>query len=247
MSIPFFDFRNKPKAVEKKQGNKIIVMANQKGGVGKSTNGIMFANYLTDMGVQIAMIDADPQLSIMTKHEEDVRKNPDMPVLYPVKAFKDLDDEPKTLELVKKMRSKENDFIIDTPGNLSLQGMVPLILEADVIISPLQYEETCMESLNAFINLVVDVCNSVGRETLTPMIFIPNMHNKNWGTKEEIENQKLMEENLRIIGKVSPKVPSSPEIRRYSSLYTTPKQRELTGDCYGFLLENIYGNIIRKR
>ena len=41
--------------------NKIIVFANQKGGVGKTTLCIMFAHYLHSLGKNVYVIDADQQ------------------------------------------------------------------------------------------------------------------------------------------------------------------------------------------
>lgn len=246
MNIPFFDYR-KPKPVEKKKGNKIILMANQKGGVGKSTNGILFANYLIDKGIRLAMVDADPQQSIKEKHDEDMKAYPNYSELYPVRTFLDLDSEEATTKFLADLRKEDFDIIIDSPGNLSLQGMIPLILGVDVIISPFQYEETCLASLSAFINLNIQICGNAGRERITPMIFLPNMHNKTWGRKDELENDKKIEEALWSIGLVAPKVPSSPEIRRYTSLFTTVKQREQTAPCYDFLHANIYKDIIQVR
>lgn len=238
MSIPFFNYR-KPKPVEKKKG-KIILMATQKGGTGKSTNGILFANYLTDKGIQLLLIDADPQHSIKFKHEEEMKRHPDLKPLYTIYPFEDLDSEDKTLELIADIRKKELTVIIDTPGNLSLQGMIPLILEADIIIAPFQYEETCLESLTEFVNLNVMASNNAGREKMTPMIFLPNMHNKTWGRKDELEVNKEYARSLSYIGKVAPFVPSSPEMRRNSTLYTTDTQRTLTAPCYNFMYSIIY-------
>ena len=239
MKIPVFNFRE-PVPDKKKKGNKIIVLATQKGGVGKSTVGIFVANHFTDKGIPIHVIDADPQHSIVYKHKEDMKEHPDIKPLYSVYPFDDLDNEEKTMALIADMRKQDNDFIIDTPGNLSLQGMIPLILEADYIIAPFQYEDTCLESLSDFINLNIKVSNNAGREKPTKMIFVPNLHQKTWGTKVEVEKAKAYERSLNGIGIVSPKIPASPELRRHSTLYTTIAQRNLTSPCTNFIHSTIY-------
>ena len=53
--------------------NKIIVFANQKGGVGKTTICTLFANYLAQKNKDVLVIDADLQKSIFTQREMDVQ------------------------------------------------------------------------------------------------------------------------------------------------------------------------------
>ena len=52
--------------------NKIIAFANQKGGVGKTTLCILFADYLAWKKKDVVLLDADDQRSVTTKREKDV-------------------------------------------------------------------------------------------------------------------------------------------------------------------------------
>ena len=51
--------------------NKNIVFANQKGGVGKSTLCILFANYLAAKGKDVCIIDTDLQKTILMQRRKD--------------------------------------------------------------------------------------------------------------------------------------------------------------------------------
>ena len=51
--------------------NKKIVFANQKGGVGKSTLCILFANYLAAKGKDVCIIDTDLQKTILMQRRKD--------------------------------------------------------------------------------------------------------------------------------------------------------------------------------
>lgn len=51
--------------------NKKIVFANQKGGVGKSTLCILFANYLAAKGRDVCIIDTDLQKTILMQRRKD--------------------------------------------------------------------------------------------------------------------------------------------------------------------------------
>ena len=52
----------------------IVTFANQKGGVGKTTLCVTFANYLVTKGARVVVIDCDFQHSIMKCRKSDIRK-----------------------------------------------------------------------------------------------------------------------------------------------------------------------------
>ena len=52
----------------------IVTFANQKGGVGKTTLCIAFANYLFSKGVRVTVIDADFQHSIVKRRNADIKE-----------------------------------------------------------------------------------------------------------------------------------------------------------------------------
>lgn len=52
----------------------IVTFANQKGGVGKTSLCVAFANYLVVKGVKVAVVDCDGQRSIMDLRSADISK-----------------------------------------------------------------------------------------------------------------------------------------------------------------------------
>ena len=52
----------------------IVTFANQKGGVGKTTLCVTFANYLVAKGVRVVVIDCDFQHLIMKCRKADIKK-----------------------------------------------------------------------------------------------------------------------------------------------------------------------------
>lgn len=228
MSFPIFN-RRKPQP--EKKGNTITLFGNQKGGVGKSTTCVMYADYLVQVkGIKLVVIDADPQHSVYKKWLQDQKDHPDNEPLYQVSTFDELDDEQATIDLVKDMRQQDYDFIIDTPGNIMMAGMMHLVHSVDVIMTPMQYEKTCAMSTNAYIDFVLDIADQSGKRT--PMLFIPNMHNKRWGRGEELAYDKQTEADYNNVGIVLAKIPASPEIRRYSIFALSSKQLALVGPCF---------------
>lgn len=62
----------------------IVTYSNQKGGVGKTTLCVTFANYLVTKGVMVVMIDCDFQHSIMKCQKANIRKYGEQVMLYEV-------------------------------------------------------------------------------------------------------------------------------------------------------------------
>ena len=67
--------------------NRKIVFANQKGGVGKSTLCILFANYLAWKKQQVCVIDTDLQKTIKMQRKKDMDLYPTLDPPYEVQDF----------------------------------------------------------------------------------------------------------------------------------------------------------------
>lgn len=67
--------------------NRIIVFANQKGGVGKTTLCTLFANYLAEIKQPVLVIDCDGQQTIFEKRQADIKKYGDDNFTYSIKPF----------------------------------------------------------------------------------------------------------------------------------------------------------------
>ena len=237
MNIPFFNIGKSPE----KRRNKIFVVANQKGGCGKTTLGVLLANQLVlKHHCRLVVLDADPQRSIVKKHEQDRERWPQLQPLYQVVPCTQLNSEKDTLNLIRAMRNEDFDFIIDTPGSLTLQGLLPLVFEADAIITPIQLEKTSINGTTGFIDMTAMVAKKNGLEKLPPFFFVPNQFNKNWGRKDELAEQQKFLDYFAKLGIVLPKIPNSAEIQRYSTLFLTDKQHEIIAPCYDMLYDSVY-------
>ena len=66
---------------------EIIVVTSGKGGVGKTTLCVTFANYLVTKGVRVAVIDCDFQHSIVKCRKADIRKYGEEHTPYDVLSY----------------------------------------------------------------------------------------------------------------------------------------------------------------
>lgn len=138
---------------------KIVVFANQKGGVGKSTLAILYANHLTggddpdEKGVLV--VDTDVQRSILAQRRDDVEQWGEDEMKYAVEYFKlTTMDEAERMILDAKNKLDDTIVLVDVPGNITDDYIAPLLIYADYIICPYQYENKVLESTTTFIKVL---------------------------------------------------------------------------------------------
>lgn len=97
--------------------NRIIVFANQKGGVGKTTLCTLFANYLAEIKQPVLVIDCDGQQTIFEKRQADIKKYGDDNFTYSIKPFPICEAE-KMEHLMKSLKTINAIVLIDSPGHI---------------------------------------------------------------------------------------------------------------------------------
>ena len=90
----------------------IVTFANQKGGVGKTTLCVTFANYLVTKGVRVVVIDCDFQHSIMKCRKSDIRKYGEQEMPYEVWAYEANDKAMMTSLMEKLHNDPEIDVVL---------------------------------------------------------------------------------------------------------------------------------------
>ena len=125
---------------------KTILIANQKGGCGKTITAITLSSALALKGYEVALADADNQKSAL----QWLKQRPDhTPKIQSLdwrndKSYKDV---PKNVEYL----------IIDAPGALSGDHAEQLISEAHAIITPLQPSYFDIDSTKRFLKHLQDI------------------------------------------------------------------------------------------
>jgi chromosome partitioning protein len=161
---------------------KIVVFANQKGGVGKTTTAVNLGAYLAEASKKVLLIDFDPQANsssslgingrdrgiyeilIKKKHPRDVIQETKIQRLSIIAssihltgATVELINVPGREYLLKKViESIQRDFdylLIDCPPSLGLLTVNGLVA-ADTVIIPLQCEYFAMEGLSKLLRTI---------------------------------------------------------------------------------------------
>lgn len=184
----------------------VIIIANQKGGAGKSTLTLLLANYLTLVKKRtVVVIDMDYQQSIAGKYEKAKLLENVEP--YEVIAAS-LEHYPIMLSVLAQ--NKEQIVIIDLPGKLDDDGLIPVFQSADLIICPFTYDEFSFESTVLF-SVVLRKINASA-----PINYIPNRikGNVKYETQGEVENQ------LSKFGHISQAMPDRIDFQRINTFQT---------------------------
>lgn len=203
----------------------IITFANQKGGVGKTTLCTLFANYLSTKGEKILVIDSDNQQSISEKRKTDLIKYSSSAINYNIQSFS-ISDQQSVAKLMQNLKKMDGTILIDSPGHLSQQGLIPIFAHSDIIITPYQYEATCINSTITFIQFITTMKEKISNMK-TRLLLIPNRYDKRYGKLHEIELWEKTDNVFSKYGTVLPKIPIKVALQRYNTISLLDDQEKI--------------------
>ena len=217
--------------------NRKIVFANQKGGVGKSTLCMLFANYLAFKRKDVCIIDTDLQKTILMQRRKDSTVFVDQEEPYSIQDF-DIDDPTAVQQLMESAAQVEGYVLFDSPGTVSEDGLVPMFVNADYIICPYEYEEKTLDSTGVFIQVMNQLRQSYP-QMKAKLFFVPNKIDVRIGTSEEMRMWKQTDEIFANFGKVTPRVTSRATLKRINTFELTNQQRDAVKDAFDYLIKQM--------
>lgn len=132
---------------------KTVLIANQKGGCGKSSVAITLASALANQGQTVALADADPQKSSLAW----LKLRPDTAAPIIGVDWHEADDIGDLPKKVAKKLGKKDWLIIDAPGSISAERAQSLISEAQAILIPVLPSIFDAESTKRFLKSIQDI------------------------------------------------------------------------------------------
>lgn len=217
--------------------NRKIIFANQKGGVGKSTLCILFANYLAWKKQDVCVIDTDLQKTIKMQRRKDMELYEGQEEPYVVQDF-DVQDPETMQQLMDSASNTEGYVLFDSPGNVSEDGLVPMFTNADFIVCPYEYEEKTLDSTGTFVQ-VINALRQHTPEMTAKLFFVPNRIDVRIGTKNELDMWKQTDAIFKQLGAVTPRITARAALKRINTVEITAAQREAVKPAFDFMIRRM--------
>ena len=219
----------------------IVTFANQKGGVGKTTLCVTFANYLVTMGVRAVVVDCDFQHSIVKCRKADIKKYGEQHMLYEVIAYEATDKDGMTSLMEKLHNDPSIDVVLmDSPGSLKAGGLVPMFVNSDIIVVPFHYDLVTVPSTASFLMFIDRLRKAVGERMKARLFIIPNLSDGRVGKRSELLVWENTRETFSNYGYVTAKMPKRADMERFSTMAALDMQGSIVAPIYSKIYAAIF-------
>lgn len=182
---------------------KIIVISNSKGGTGKSTLCMQFANYLASQGKKVNVLDCDEGQSVVELRQMELRQSED--AIIPWEVYNATTNSRTFVERARTMGDVY--VLVDCPGSLN-PNLLAFFQNADAIIIPFRYDDVVVLRTMTF----VKVLNAA--QISAKKLFLPNYID----VRVKNPNEESIREMFRKIGAILPRIKQGVAIQRVSTL-----------------------------
>lgn len=197
----------------------IVTFANQKGGVGKTSLCVTFANYLVMKGVRVVIIDCDFQHSILKCRKADLKHYGEELIPYEVWSHEPNSSE-AMITLIEKLHNDPGIDVVlmDSPGSLKADGLVPMFVNSDIIAVPFHYDLVTVPSTASFLMFLDRLRKAVGSRMKARLFIIPNLHDNRVGKRTELLLWDNTRDTFSNYGYVTSKIPRRADLQRFSTI-----------------------------
>lgn len=219
----------------------IVTFANQKGGVGKTTLCVTFANYLVAKGVRVVVVDCDFQHSIVKSRRSDLIKYGADTVPYDVISA-EATDRPAMTSLVERLHNDPSIEValIDSPGHLLADGLPTLFVNSDIIVVPFHYDDTTLFSTKSFLFFIRNLREAMGGRMRTRLFIVPNLSDGRVGKRSELLKWEKKREELSLFGDVTQKMHRRADMERFSTVASLDMQDIIVKPVFDRIYTSIF-------
>lgn len=222
----------------------IVTFANQKGGVGKTTLCVTFANYLVMKGARVVVIDCDSQHSILKCRKADIKKYGETVTPYDVLAYEANDKQAMTTLMEKLHNDPSIDVVLmDSPGSLKVDGLIPLFVNTDVIVVPFHYDLVTVPSTASFLLFIDRLKKAVGEQMKARLFMVPNLNDGRVGKRHELVLWENTRKAFSNYGYVTAKIPKRADMERFSTMAALDRQAGIVSPVFDKIYSGIFDTL----
>lgn len=221
----------------------IVTFANQKGGVGKTTLCIAFANYLYTKGARVMVVDCDFQHSIVKRRQSDIKEFGDTYIPYEVVSAKSMNDE-ETAAMIEKLSNDPSIdvVVIDSPGTLLAPGLPILIVNSNILIAPFRYDPLTSPSTLSFLKLVKRLRDHSNGQMTTKVFAVPNHIDARVGRAKDKEAWRVSEEMIGRYAEITDTIPKRAKAGRISTVAELDGQLKTVSPVFDVIYSLMFGS-----
>lgn len=218
--------------------NKIIVFANQKGGVGKTSLAISLAHWLTLGNIPVLFVDADLQQSAVSLRQADSET---FTTSEPWKIYSlNITKKEEVKGMIVKLKNVKGTVIIDCPGSLDNDNVKYILNAADEIVVPIEYSRVAVDSTAKFAE-VLKMMKESGFLS-GKVYYLPNKFDER---SKRVDRSEIVNRLEGIIGTVGTRVNERAAIKNELTTYNFPSAvKGCFKYAYAALTEDIYGKSV---
>ena len=218
--------------------NKIIVFANQKGGVGKTSLAISLAHWLTLGNIPVLFVDADLQQSAVSLRQADSET---FTTSEPWKIYSlNITKKEEVKGMIVKLKNVKGTVIIDCPGSLDNDNVKYILNAADEIVVPIEYSRVAVDSTAKFAE-VLKMMKESGFLS-GKVYYLPNKFDER---SKRVDRSEIVNRLEGIIGTVGTRVNERAAIKNELTTYSFPSAvKGCFKYAYAALTEDIYGKSV---
>ena len=219
----------------------IITMANQKGGVGKTTLCVTFANCLVAKGARVVVVDCDFQHSIVKCRKADLKKYGEAHAPYDVTPYEATDKEGMPSLMEKLHNDPSIDVVLmDSPGSLKAGGLVPMFANSDIIIVPFHYDLVTVPSTASFLMFIDRLRKAMDGQMKARLFIVPNQYDGRVGKRSELVIWENTREAFSNYGQVTARIPKRADMERVSTMAALDMQHPIVAPVFDKIYTAIF-------
>ena len=193
---------------------------------------------------RVVVIDCDSQHSILKCRKADIKKYGETVTPYDVLAYEANDKQAMTTLMEKLHNDPSIDVVLmDSPGSLKVDGLIPLFVNTDVIVVPFHYDLVTVPSTASFLLFIDRLKKAVGEQMKARLFMVPNLNDGRVGKRHELVLWENTREAFSNYGYVTAKIPKRADMERFSTMAALDRQAGIVSPVFDKIYSGIFDTL----